>query len=229
MIDNEHKDVDSFYDSISKSYTDSIQRCVPRYNEMLKSLFQYINPAFLPKNILELGCGTGNLTQLISLKYPNAKITGVDISTECINECKSRISSSNIEYIKSDFKEIAFPENSFDLVLSSISIHHIKDADKEELFNKLYRFQTANGILSFCDQFKGETEFIYQKHIESWKYYALEQGATNDEWDMWMKHQQDHDYHSTISKHLDWIKNAGYNIVDCTRRNLLWTSIYAEK
>ncbi len=222
-------DVDAFYDSISSEYTESIRRCVPFYEEMLKSLFQYLKPEFNPKTILELGCGTGNLTQIISRKFPDAKITAVDISEECLKECKSRISSSNIEYIKSDFKELELPNNSFDLVLSSISIHHLIDSEKEVLFRKIFASQTNHGILSFCDQFRGETEYIYQKHIESWKSYASEQGASNKEWEMWMKHQQDHDYHSSLANHFLWLNNAGYKVVDCTRRFLLWTTIYAEK
>ncbi len=225
----EKDDVDAFYDSISKSYTEAIKRSVPQYEEMLKSIFIYLKPDFSPKNILELGCGTGNLTQLICLKCPKAKITAIDISAECIAECKTRISSSSIEYIKNDFKNIDFPDNTFDLVVSTISIHHLKDTDKEILFQKLYRYQTSIGVLSFCDQFSGENDFIYQKHMERWKEFAFEQGASSDEWEMWMKHQYDHDYHSTLNNHLFWIKNAGYKLVDCTRRHLLWTSIYAEK
>lgn len=226
---NNGLNIDAFYDSISKCYTDSIKRCVPDYEEMLKSLFIFINPNFLPHKILELGCGTGNFTQLLNQGYPNATITAVDISEECINECKSRISSSNGKYIKCDFKEIDFPENNFDLVISSISIHHLKDFDKKNLFQKLHKFQTPKGILSFCDQFSGENDFIYQKHIDLWKSFALKQGASIDEWEMWMKHQLDHDYHSTLANHLLWIKDAGYKLVDCTRKHLLWTTIYAEK
>jgi tRNA (cmo5U34)-methyltransferase len=227
--ENEFKDVNDFYDSISKSYTDSIKRCVPEYEEMLKSLFIYLNPAFNPKTILELGCGTGNLTQLVHKRYPTAAITAVDISAECINECKSKIASTNIEYVKCDFKEIDFPQNSFDLVISSISIHHLKDVDKEILFRKLFNYQTPSGVLSFCDQFSGANDFIYQMHIENWKSFVLKQGVSLDEWEMWMKHQNDHDYHSTLENHLQWIKNAGYKLVDCTKRHLLWTTIYAEK
>lgn len=226
---NTEQDVDVFYDSISKSYTEAIRRCVPEYEEMLKSLFIYLEPNFSPKRILELGCGTGNLTQLVQLKFPNSAITAVDISAECINECKSRIPSSNVEFVKSDFKEIDFPNNHFDLMVSSISIHHLKDSEKEILFKKLYLCQAPNGVLSFCDQFSSESTSIYLKHIERWKSFAIKQGVSADEWEMWMKHQQDHDYHSPLSNHLLWIKNAGYKLVDCTRRHLLWTTIYAEK
>jgi len=227
--DKKIDDVNTFYDSISKKYTESIKRCVPRYNEMLCSLFDYLRPDFNPKEILELGCGTGNLTQLIVLKYPNAKITAVDISEESINECKSRITLGNIEYINCDFRELSFANSMFDLVLSSISIHHIEDKAKEELFRNLFLWQTPNGILSFCDQFRGESKFIYNKHIETWKAYAQEQNVSNEEWEMWMKHQQDHDYHATLSNHTKWLNEAGYSLIDCTRRFLLWTTILAEK
>ena len=226
---NEQTDVDAFYDSISKSYTGSIQRCVPQYYKMLISLFIYLKPEFSPKTVLELGCGTGNLTLLIHQRFPEANITAVDISSECINECKLRIPNADIHYIKSDFKDIDFLDNTFDLIISSISIHHLNDKEKEILFNKLYCYQTKGGILSFCDQFRGETDFIYQKHIERWKEFAVEQGTSNDEWEMWMQHQHEHDYHSSLLDHLVWIGNAGYNIIDCTRRYLLWTTIYAEK
>jgi tRNA (cmo5U34)-methyltransferase len=222
-------DVDVFYDSISKSYTASIQRCVPKYDEMLKSLFLYLKPDFLPKTILELGCGTGNLTQLIHAKFPNACITAVDLSAECINECKSRISSQNIKYIQANFNNLNFTNNSFDLVISSISIHHIKDVDKELLFQKLYGYQAPGGVLSFCDQFSGETDYIYQKHIEQWKAYVYSKNVCEQEWNMWMQHQQEHDFHSTLSNHMKWTKSAGYSVVDCTRKYLLWTTIYAEK
>lgn len=226
---NSTKDVDTFYNSISKSYTESIRRCVPEYEEMLKSIILYLNPNFNPKTILELGCGTGNLTQLVHHRFPNATITAVDISAECINECKSRIKSSAVEYVNSDFKNIDFLKNRFDLIISSISIHHLTDGDKEVLFQKIYNCQAQKGVLSFCDQFKGETDFIYQKHIDQWKEFALEQGVGDEEWSMWMRHQLDHDHHSTLSNHIQWLRNAGYKRIDCTRRHLLWTTIYAEK
>jgi tRNA (cmo5U34)-methyltransferase len=221
--------VDDFYNSISESYTNSIQRCVPQYAEMLQSLFYYLDEDFNPNRILELGCGTGNLTQLISLKYPSAQIDAVDISSECINVCQERVSSSYLNFIKADFADINLQKNKYDLVLSSISIHHLKDKDKEALFKKIYATLNTNGILSFCDQFKGETDYIYQRHIEQWKVYAKAQGASDDEWEMWMKHQNEHDYHSTLQEHIAWLKNAGFKTIDCTRKHVLWTTIYAEK
>lgn len=229
-LNNEHSGkVADFYNNISKKYTESVKRCIPYYSEMLDSVFLYLPNDYKPSGILELGCGTGNLTEMIYSKYPHAKITAVDISNECIGECKKRILSSGIDYIKCDFKDLDFPPNSFDLVISSLSIHHISANEKQKLFKKLFLFQTPKSVFSFCDQCKGETDSIYKKNITEWENYAFSQGSTQEEWDMWMAHQKKHDYHDTLSDHLLWLKNAGYKIIDCTRKHLLWTSFYAEK
>ena len=41
-------------------------------------------PAKTAMNVLDVGCGGGMAVKMLALKYPNAKITGIDISEECI-------------------------------------------------------------------------------------------------------------------------------------------------
>jgi tRNA (cmo5U34)-methyltransferase len=220
---------EQFYDSVSNEYTEFVVRCIPRYEEMLQVLFKYIQKTFFPRTILDLGCGTGNLIGLIQKYYPEADIFAVDISQECIDICKQRTNHPNIQYIKQDFRELSFEENSIDLVMSSIAIHHLNDEEKPNFFEKVYKWQSFNGILSICDQFRGETSFVYEKHIELWKHFAFDQGATEKEWKLWMDHQTNHDSHAPLFSYLEWLRNAGYSHVDCTWRNLLWGNLYAQK
>lgn len=221
--------IEEFYDEISKEYTDSVERCVPMYREMLSMLFAFLPEGYAPKTILELGCGAGNLTTLIGKRFPQAKIHAVDISEECIKECRQRLPEADIEYIKADFSNLDFPENTFDLIISSISIHHLNDSEKEIFFKRLFLWQTTNGILSFCDQFRGESERLYALHMEMWKTFAREQGASAKEWDLWMEHQTQHDCHAPLFRHVTWLKDAGYGMVDCVWRYLLWAVIYSRK
>ncbi|MHC4285732.1 MAG: class I SAM-dependent methyltransferase [Planctomycetota bacterium] len=83
--------VEQFYNTVSKDYNKFIHRAVPRYPEMLWAIFQYIPKDLKPKRILELGCGTGNLSELIVKTYPNAEKVLVDISEKVISQCKSRL------------------------------------------------------------------------------------------------------------------------------------------
>ena len=223
------KGTEQFYDEISGSYSDSIMLLVPHYEEMLNLMFEYLPPDLSPSTILELGCGTGNLTRLIAERYPKAQIKAVDLSAENIRQCKEQKISSRIEYIKSDFRSLDILRESVNLIISSISIHHLTNRDKEKLFYASYSWLKPKGILTFSDQFRGETDFLYQKHMSRWKEFAQENGVSAEAWDMWMKHQDEQDFHAPLLSHVQWLKAAGFKTVDCTWRNLLWSILQAHK
>lgn len=223
-------EVEEFYDNISNKYTDMLDSAVPKYREMLWLMLHYIPDNFKPKRILELGSGTGNLTELILEKFPDTEITVVDISEKILEECKARFhSSTSIKYYQSDFKEIDFIPESFDLVLSSIAIHHIEDADKQILFKKIYSYLKPKGIFTYLDQCMGETSEIYQKNMEKWKIEAFKLGSTVENWKIWMDHQDEHDFHATVRNQIKWLEDSSFKKIDILWRNLLWTVFYSEK
>ena len=223
-------EVEEFYDNISKDYTDMLDKAVPKYREMLWLMLHYIPDNFKPEKILELGSGTGNLTALVLEKFPEAEITVVDISEKILEECKTRFQSTKtIKYCQSDFKKIDFERKSFDLVLSSIAIHHIKDVDKEILFKKIYSYVKPRGIFTYLDQCMGETSEIYKKNIIAWKVAAFKLGSTKENWKTWMNHQDEHDYHATVKNQIKWLENSSFKNIDILWRNLLWTVFYSEK
>lgn len=222
--------VEEFYNNISKEYTSLLDKAIPKYQEMLSTVMHYVPDNLEPKKILELGCGTGNLTQHLVDKYPNAKITVVDISKDILKECSLRFSSNkNIEYLQADFNELNLHKNKYNLIFSSIAIHHLKDEEKESFFNILYTWLNNNGVFIYADQCKGETEEIYKKHIAKWKTEAFKLGSTEKDWNIWMEHQNQHDFHSTINMQIDWLRQANFKNIDIVWRNLLWSVFYAEK
>ncbi len=222
--------VENFYDQLSGDYTALISKCVPRYDEMLYNLFCYLPEGLQPKRILDLGCGTGNLTAAILANFPNSEIHALDLSADILNQCKERFKgNSNIHYHQQDFSSLNFPENHFDLIVSSIAIHHIPDVQKEQLYQQIFKILKSEGIFEFADQTRGATEEIYQKHISRWKTAAFELGSTQENWDMWMQHQNEHDYHTEVSWHLEKLKENNFKIVDILWKNVMWAVIYAQK
>jgi len=220
---------EAFYDSMADRYTEAIQRCVPRYDEMLSMLFAYLPRHLSPKRILELGCGSGNLTLQVADYFPSSEITVVDFSEEMLSICSDRLREKRFVVVKSDFKELVFPEESFDLVLSSIAIHHLRDEDKQVLFANIHRWLSKTGVLVFADQFRGAADFIYETHLRRWYEEARKKGVADGDWDEWMQHQSQHDFHAPLACHLDWLRNAGFRDVDCLWRYLLWAVIHAHK
>ena len=222
--------VGDFFDTLTDDYTRTIERCFPRYREMLWALLDYLPEDRKVESVLELGCGTGNLSVLLHAAFPDAALRLVDISGESLDVCGSRIGAGDdLTFEQEDFRNLAFDDGSFDLVVSSISIHHLDPGDKQALFRRVYRWLTGDGVFSFADQCAGASEDLNRRHIENWKSLTFEAGCTDDEWEMWMQHQAEHDHHDTLTEQLDWLRAAGFSMVDCPWRYLLWSVVQARK
>jgi tRNA (cmo5U34)-methyltransferase len=222
--------VEAFYDQLSNRYTELISKCVPRYDEIFYNLFSYIPHDLQPQNILDLGCGTGNLTAAALQHYPQANIHALDLSAEILNECRQRFEGkSNIYYHQQDFSKLEFEPQSFDLIISSIAIHHIPDEEKAKLYQQVYFLLKLDGVFVFADQTRGITEEIYQRHIARWKEEAFKLGSTEENWQLWMQHQDAHDYHTPVGWHLKELEKAGFSEVDIIWKNIMWAVIWSRK
>ena len=222
--------VEEFYDQLSSKYSELIVKCVPRYPELIYNMFQYIPEKFSPKRILDLGCGTGNLTDQIFKKYPEAEIDALDISEEILNESRRRFNHTpNIRYIQADFKSLHLPPGSYDLVMSSIAIHHIEDTEKIKLYKEVFQALSPGGIFIFADQTRGITDEIYKKNISCWKEEAMKLGSTLENWDMWMAHQDAHDFHTPVNWHFQELEKSGFKETDLLWKYLMWAVVWARK
>jgi tRNA (cmo5U34)-methyltransferase len=210
-MDSKQQSVTSFYDQLSNRYTDLIRRCVPRYEEIFYNLFHYIPNNLRPTQILDLGCGTGNLTAAALSHFPDAQIHALDISGEILAECRNRFNES------------------FDLIISSIAIHHIPDPEKAKLYKQLHQQLKPGGVFVFADQTRGATEEVYQKHIARWHDEAFNLGSTQADWDMWMQHQDAHDHHTPVLWHLHELNKVGFTDVDVIWKNIMWAVIQGVK
>jgi len=75
-----------------------------------------IEPAAPDFSLLDAGCGTGGMLNVVRQKFPAADLTGVDQSTHALELSAARETGAKL--ISASVKELPFPENSFDFVLS---------------------------------------------------------------------------------------------------------------
>ena len=222
--------VDHFFNTLTAEYADVIERCFPRYREMLWALLSYLPRNFQPKRILELGSGTGNLSVLLAEKYPQAEVDLVDLAGESLHACRIRLGDeARFRFHPQDFRQLEFPSKRFDLVISSIAVHHLTAAEKQVLFGQIHDWLADDGLFAYADQHAGATEDLSQQHLENWKKISMEAGASPEEWEMWMQHQSDHDHHDTLTDQLLWLSQTDFRVIDCPWRFLLWTVVQARK
>lgn len=235
-----------FFDRLTPKYAEAIERCFPRYREMLATMRDYLGTVWpidslsnaptdshnssSPRRILDLGCGTGNWSVILEQTYPVAELTLVDISSESLSDCRSRLNNpGKHKLICSDMNKLDLPCESFDIVTSSIAIHHLISPDKKRLFHRINSWLAPGGVFVFADQFRGSEDRVYTRHIERWKSMSLEAGSNEQEFEMWMTHQQDHDHHDTLVDHWEWLQESGLRSIDCLWRCLLWSVVWARK
>ncbi len=227
---NSKPGVDEFFDALTDQYAAAIERCFPRYREMLWALLDYLPADLEVSRILELGSGTGNLSVLLAERYPKATIELVDVSPESLAVCRERLGNeTRFRYREDDFRELGDEPDTFDLVVSSIAVHHLRSMEKQELFDLLFRILRPGGVFAYADQHAGATAEITARHTRHWHDASMGAGSSESEWEMWMQHQRDHDFHDKTTDQMAWLQSAGFADVDCPWRYLLWTVLQARR
>lgn len=103
-------------------------------------------------SILDFGCGTGLLAY--NLRDIAKKIIGIDLSEKMVEEFNIKSNSDNIKAYKIDIKNL---EKKFDLIVSSMTFHHIKDI--ENIVLEIKKRLNKNGILCIADLEKEDGSF----------------------------------------------------------------------
>ena len=79
-------------------------------------------------DVLDVGCGTGAVIELLREKYPDAHYTGLDLTPAMVESASSK-GLENCEFVVGDAEDLPLAEASFDAVLSSNSFHHYPNPD----------------------------------------------------------------------------------------------------
>ena len=115
--------------------------------KIANSTINLIPQSFIPEQIIDLGCGTGNLIDLLINKFPESHITGIDIADGMIDYCKNKYrQNKNIEFINNDIEDFSRC-NCYDLAVSSFSLQWI--SNPVSTFSKIHKMLTNHGFFIF--------------------------------------------------------------------------------
>lgn len=101
--------------------------------------------------ILEIGCGTGRNIKQLQKCYPDATITGIDLSQHMLNRAEKKLGESDYVYLHNGrygFDQLNF--SSFDLILCSYSLTMCGDGIKK-IFNQITEDLKPSGHIAIVD------------------------------------------------------------------------------
>ncbi|WP_373532256.1 class I SAM-dependent methyltransferase [Vampirovibrio sp.] len=224
--------VGDFFDRVSEDYDQSIRKAIPPYREMLDALLGY---CFLgvekPLRILELGCGTGNLSVLLRALFPNARLTLVDLSPDMLKLAAVKLGaeSEQLQLLQGGFMEVSFQPESFDLVISSMALHHLRDAEKPVLYERIFQWLKPGGLFRCADEVLGVPESVHLENMRRWEIWARQNGATEADIQLWSDHAEQYDHYAPLQAHFQWLTTSGFQDVEAYWRNLMWTVFGASR
>jgi len=70
----------------------------------------------VPARVLDLGTGTGAVARLAAARWPEAEVTGADVSPQMIEDARRRATSERERYEVADASELPFADGAFELV-----------------------------------------------------------------------------------------------------------------
>jgi ubiquinone/menaquinone biosynthesis C-methylase UbiE len=106
-------------------------------------------PNFKPRKILDLGCTIGHNTGSWKDQYPQAEVHGVDVAAPCLRYAHARAQAQNreIHFHQMNAEALDFPDESFDVVFSSMFLHEIPKKGIAKVLAEAYRVLKPGGLM----------------------------------------------------------------------------------
>lgn len=134
------------------TYDPITQYVLPPYEPWVRqSLIDEIRTQ--PRNLLDIGCGTGSMTFLLKQAFPGAMVTGLDLSPYmlAIGEDRSTSTGVNIEWRHGSAESTPFAAERFDLITAALLFHETPPAVTQTILTECYRLLSPGGKILILD------------------------------------------------------------------------------
>ncbi|USK36670.1 malonyl-ACP O-methyltransferase BioC (plasmid) [Bacillus sp. F19] len=149
------------YAKVQKKMANQLISSLPKSDDFIK--------------ILEIGCGSGYLTQLVCKAFPNASITAVDLAPGMIEIAKKRVFLERITFLCGDIEEMDF-SHSFDIIISNATFQWLNYP--QNVIKKMYGLLNQEGTLSFSTFGKETFQELHTSYKKAKEKFQIENASS---------------------------------------------------
>jgi len=213
--------IEQAFDASVSYYDNWMQIALPNYSEIFSVAVDLLPfEMHEPITVLDLGAGTGLFSWHVLEQYPAARFTLCDLAPKMLEIARQRFESFDGQFVYQveDYRDFT-PDLPFDLVISSLSIHHLTDEDKAALFQRIYALLKPDGMFINVDQIKGPNDYWQKYYWDQWLQRVRSRCAAEDQIAASVQRRKAYDQEATLPEQLLWLNQAGFSQVDCVYKN----------
>jgi tRNA (cmo5U34)-methyltransferase len=217
------------FNKFAQDYDSQREYVIPEIREYYGAAVWAAESAAQNPAILDIGAGTGLLSAFLLEKFPDARLTLMDISEKMLDMARERFAlRPATEYVVCDYSgaELGGP---YDLACSALSIHHLTPWDKRRLFGRIFMALKPGGLFVNADQAAGETPYFTHRYLEYWNDFLQNGPMTEAQHAEILKRRDTLDRNEKLSDQLAWLREAGFSDVDVVYRNRTFIVTVARK
>lgn len=195
-------------------YDESRRRLIPCYDLFYGTAAELASRTVKDNNpsILDIGAGTGLLSEHVLQKFPTATLTLLDESSEMLAKAQMRLEKYQPKVFVQAMTT-SLPAGKFHAIISSLAIHHLRDEEKKNLFLRIFQSLKPGGVFINCEQILGkdlwQQSLFEQTHLDG----ARALGSNEEEIQAAMERMK-HDNCSPLLEQILWLREIGFDHAD---------------
>jgi tRNA (cmo5U34)-methyltransferase len=171
-------------------------------------------PGAAPR-ILDVGAGTGLLSAMVKARWPAARLTLLDFSEEMLARARERFAGAPVPVeIRVGDSRVAPLGGPWDAVVSALSIHHLRDAEKRDLYARAFAALAPGGILVNADNVEAEDAAVQARDRAAWIDAMRAAGLGEADLQAGLR-RTEVDVLAPLALQLGWLRELGFEQVDC--------------
>jgi tRNA (cmo5U34)-methyltransferase len=212
--------VKSVFDNYAAEYDANRRKLISCFDDFYAAAVDCIPfSSDRPLRVLDLGAGTGLLSEMVAARFPEARVTLVDIAPNMLEKAMTRLGpyGDRFEFLTADYARNPV-EGRYDVIISALSIHHLESDEKCRLFSHCYGALDDGGLFINADQARGVTPAIDRRYREKWIEEVRANGLSEADLQAAFERMRE-DRMSTLPFQLAALVEAGFLDVNCWYKN----------
>jgi len=217
------------FNAVAKDYDKQRRMFIPCFDDFYGVAIENLTLTEENPTLLDIGAGTGLLSEMALQKYPKAHIELIDISSDMLEVAKERLATyPHVTFTEADINDIQIESNIFDSIISSLAIHHLADDEKKNIYRKVFQGLKPGAAFMHAEQILASNEHLQEAYHTAWLEKITNSGLTPEEIEQGLERVK-LDKRTPLETQLSWLKEIGFINVDCLYKYYDFVVMKAEK